>query len=360
MAVYAASSMLNPSTRVRWMWNADANPFSKSPPIEWRHYSDIENMIIEKAFISGKTHAILDDYHIDFKHKVQICNEDTHRQRPVKRVERYDNNAICREERFMSNPIIPSCPYGSLYGFISPFVKEVIKDLKLDRHQLPSKNSTIIPMIVEKAAAGIVEEGKLLGKQCEAEYLATILLEKKDAGSREVWRYCAHVYSLECFLYKKLNESMRLIGSKEHERYWRTKVRTLGPFCLLLWDNPFDDKLVSPGTILYRGVELSEDLVALLKHDLLCSPRPLRSFQAFTSCTRKCDVAEAFGNVLFVMTTRLAFTVNLKEFSAYPHEEEELLFPGVSFTIDRVEFDKYKNKHVFYLTLQQRHNSKLK
>jgi hypothetical protein len=54
----------------------------------------------------------------------------------------------------------------------------------------------------------------------------------------------------------------------------------------------------------------------------------------------------------------LACTAHLKPFSNFPQEEEELIFPGVCFTIDRVEFDKDKTKHLIYLTLKQRHKSK--
>jgi len=60
---------------------------------------------------------------------------------------------------------------------------------------------------------------------------------------------------------------MRLIGSEQHEQVWRSKIRTLGPFCLLLWDNPFNTQLTKPGTILYRGAKLSDDLIDLFKDD---------------------------------------------------------------------------------------------
>lgn len=69
-------------------------------------------------------------------------------------------------------------------------------------------------------------------------------------------------------------------------------------------------------------------------------------------------MAEQFGNVLFIMKTRLAFSVDLSELSEYHYEEEELLYPGVSFQINRMSFDKDKNKHLIYLNLQQRHDSK--
>jgi hypothetical protein len=350
----------NPSERVEWMWNAHTDPFLQSQPVDWRLYSDVENMIIEEAFTAGKSHAMLDDYHIDFEHNLQISNNDVKKQRPVKRMVCNRDDKRLREERFLPNPIAPNRPYGGLYGFISPFIKAVVKDLNLTTEQLPSKEKKVVPMVVKRAALGIIEEGKKLGKQREAEEMAKHLMEKKNAGMKEVWKCCAYLYSLESFLYKKLNEIMRLIGSEEHEQVWRDKVRTLGPFCLLLWDNPFNSKITKPGTILYRGSTLPDNLIASFKDDCSKYPKPWRSFQAFTSCTRNRSVAEQFknANVLFIMEVQIAFTVDLSPLSKYSHEEEELLFPGVSFTIDRVEYDENKNKHLIYLTLQQRHNSK--
>jgi hypothetical protein len=317
-------------------------------------------MIIEEAFATGKDHAMLDDYHIDFKHQVQISNNDINKQRPIKRLVCNRDEKRLREERFMPNPIAPNRPYSGRYGFISPFIKETVKDLNLTKEQLPSKNETIVPMIVEKAALGIIEEGKKFGKQCEAEKLAEKLREKKEAGMKEVWKCCAYLYTMESFLYKKLNETMRVIGSEEHEQVWRSKVRTFGPFCLLLWDNPFNSNITDPGKILYRGAQLSDDYIASFKDDSFKGSEVLRSFQAFTSCTRNRSVAEKFGNcnVLFIMQIQIAFTVDLCPLSEYSHEEEELVFPGVCFAIDRLEFDEHKSKHLIYLTLRQRHNSK--
>jgi hypothetical protein len=124
--------------------------------------------------------------------------------------------------------------HGGLFGFISPFIKAIVKDLGLTKDQLPSKNEAIVPMIVEKAALGITEEGKKIGKQSDAEKIAKTLLEQKQLGMKEVWKCCANLYTSNSFLYKILNEVMRLIGSEEHEQIWRSKVRTLGPFSLLL------------------------------------------------------------------------------------------------------------------------------
>lgn len=348
------------SKRVQWMWNASVNPFSNSDQTNWCPYSDVENIIIEAALASNTGHAMLDDYHIDIVNNRQISNHDDKEQRPIKRMVCDRNDKRLREARFISNPVAPDRPEDDLYGFIPLFIKEVVKDLNLTREQLPSKNETVVPMIVEKAALGIFEEGKQIGKQREAHEIAKWLMKKKTGGMEEVWKCCAYLYSLESFLYKILNQIMQLIGSKDQEEAWRSKVSTLGPFCLLLWDNPFDRKMATQGKILYRGAQLSDNFINAFKADCLKDPRPIHSFQPFISCTRNPNLIEHCANVnaLFIMELHVAFTADLSKISEYPHEEEELLFPGVSFTINKVEFDKKKNKQLIYLILQQRHSSK--
>jgi hypothetical protein len=346
-------------TRVQWMWKANIDPFSKSEPAEWKPYSDVENRIIEEAHQNGQNHAILDTYSIDFKHRIQILNNDSNKQRAIKREVVNRANQHLREERFTFTPMNPEQPFAGLYGWISPFVRGAAKELNITRKQLPSKDETQVPMIVEKAAIGIIKEGKKIGKQREAEQIAKELTERKHSGMKEVWKCCANLYSMESFLYKKLNETMRLIGSKEHEQEWRNNIPTLGPFCLLLWDNPFDEKATERGTILYRGANLSDQLISIFKEDCSKKDKTRRSFPAFTSCSRNRIKAEKFGNVLFIMTVKHAFTVDIAPFSEYPDEQEELLSPGVCFTVERVESNKHKNKHEIYLNLIQQYSRKL-
>ncbi|CAF1441074.1 unnamed protein product [Adineta ricciae] len=344
-----------PSTCVQWMWNSNKNPFAKSLIVEWIVYSDVENIIIEEAFASNKTHAMLDDYHIDFHCNLQILNTDGKKQRPVKRVIRDKDDYSAREDRFAFVPIDPKRPFTGTYGWISPFIKETVKFLNITPQQLPSKDNRIISVLVEMAAQGIVEEGKLLGKQIEGEKIAELLLKKKEADMHTVWERCAYIYSLTSFVYMKLNETMRLIGSAGHEHIWRSKIGTLGPFSLLLWDSPSNYNSVKPKTILYRGAQLTEETISFFKDDCLQSRRPNRSFPAFTSCSRNREVAEAYGNTLFIMEIQHAFTVDLQPFSQFPDEEEELLSPGVCFTVDFVESDERKNRHWIFLKLKQMH-----
>jgi hypothetical protein len=353
MAQVTSSSSDSP-TCVEWMWKSNGDPCTKSEPAEWRCYSDVENNIIEEAFKAKKPHAMLDDYHIDFKNNVQIANNDVNKQMPIKRMACKRDDKHLREEHFMINPFNPERPFNNQYGWVSLFIVEVKKDLRLKYHQMPSQDEKMVPMIVEKAALGIIEEGKKIGEQCKAELMARKLMERKEMGMKEVWKCCAHIYSMSSFLYGKLNETMRLIGSEEHEHIWRSKIRTFGPFCLLLWSNPFEKKPTERGKILYRGAQLSDDLIVAFK-DKPRNPTAHGSFQAFTSASRNRNVAEFYGNVLLIMRMNCAYTVDLNPLSDFQDEEEELIHPGVCFTVERVESDEANNKHVIYLNLTHRY-----
>jgi hypothetical protein len=353
----AVSQSNKSSSRIAWMWNANENPFDKSKPAEWKYYSDVENIIIEKAYAKKEPHAMFDNYHIDFKSNLQISNTDRNKQRPVKRMECNIDSTHLREDRFTFTPINPKQPFGGLYGWISPFIKEAAKDLHITKDNLPSKDKKTMSMVIDRAAAGIIEEAKLIGRKFEGEVLAEMLLKKKQAEMKEVWECCAYLYSLNCFLYKKLNEIMRLIGSKDQEHIWRNKIRTLGPFALLLWDNPSNYKPTPPGTELYRGAYLTDEAVSILEQDCLKEDKPMHSFPAFTSCSRVQTEAEKFGNVLFIMNVKHAFTVDIERFSEYPYEKEELLSPGVCFIVQSV-VKKPGNKYWIYVDLIQQHRRK--
>ncbi|CAF4767709.1 unnamed protein product, partial [Rotaria sp. Silwood2] len=119
-----------------------------------------------------------------------------------------------------------------------------------------------------------------------------MLREQKDNGIEQVWKRCAYIYSLESFLYKTLNTTMRLVGDKDHEHVWRSKVRTLGPFCLLLWDDPFNKKAKTNKT-LYRGANLNGEQIAKYE-EMAKDSNMYGSFQPFTSCSRNRKKAKKF------------------------------------------------------------------
>ena len=280
------------STRVQWMWKLNGDLLSESEQVQWKSYSDVENMIIEEAFQLLQDHVILDDCIVDLKNKIQIFNNNEETQHPVKRMICSTNDSRIRAERFACTPASSKPSFGGLYGWISPFIREAVKYLHITNEELPSKNEIVIPMVVDKAADGIIEEGKKIGKTREAEHMAKILREKKHARLKEVWECCTSLYTLESFLYKEINNTMRLIGDKGDEQNWRAKVPTWGPFCLLLWDNPSGYKIDKRGLILYRGANLTDKQISIYKEDCSNECKPVHSFQAFTSCSRSRTVAE--------------------------------------------------------------------
>ncbi|CAF4299616.1 unnamed protein product, partial [Rotaria sordida] len=185
MASYVPPTLNNSLKTVEWMWQSNPNPFSKSERATWSHYSDLENLIIEEAFQDKQTQAQLDDYFIDFKSNLQILNTDDHKQRPIKRVVRNREDKHLREARFMDLPVSSGRSFGGEYGWVCPFVIEVRRDLKLEPNDLPSNNPSLIPILVEKAAEGIIEEGTSIRKKCEAEKMAKMLRETKNSGMEE-------------------------------------------------------------------------------------------------------------------------------------------------------------------------------
>jgi len=279
---------------VEWMWQTVSNSSKSSGSIGWTKFSDIENHIIEDAYAAHKTEVILDDCRLNLKTRTHISNNNTGTKRSIKRVVLEQNQRPIREERYTFDPIAP--------------------------------------LIIELACYGIIYEGKLNERQHEAEWMATMLMTCKYKTIEEIWICCAYLYTMESFLYKRLNETMRAIGDNTHEQYWRSKVSTLGPFALLLWDDPLNIKPKTSKYSLYQ------------------------SFQAFTLSSRNRDRAEKFGNALFIMKVHYAFTADVQMISDYCEEEEELIFPGVCFTVEKVTYNKKKNKHLIYLKLKQRFN----
>ncbi|CAM4778356.1 unnamed protein product [Rotaria magnacalcarata] len=342
----------NSTQRIVWAWNSSSDPWSESAASQWTPYSDVESLIVEESFSDKKSIVILDGYYIDLESELQISTADINKQRPVRRIIQNNEERRYREERFLPDPIAPKSLTGREYESISPFIVEVRRVLNLKREQFPSSSDTSsIPIFVENAVAGIIAEGLSIGMPLEAKKLAEILLKKKNKGIEEIWACCAYLYSMESFLYKKLNTVMRQIGSDSHEQVWREKACTLGPFCLLLWDSPFDSTVETNKT-LYRAAKLTNEQIETYRN-LAENPDERRSFQAFTSCTRNRSIAESFPgtNVIFIIDLLSAFSIDLQPVSLYPEEEEELISPGVSFTVKSVTVDRGKNKFLISLKL---------
>ena len=210
--------------KVEWWWKSNSNPFSSTESPEWTRYSDVENEIIEDAYQKKEPHAMLDDVHIDFAHQIQISNSNFNNQRPIQRRTLAKTDQRLREARFMPDPIAPISSFHNLVGYRKIFIDSAMELLNI---KLLNRWDERKEEILQQAMEGLLYEGKLVGKQCEAKWIVERLNQVKSKTKTEIGECCVRLYTMESFLYKVLNQTMRLIGDPTHEQSWRSKVKTL-------------------------------------------------------------------------------------------------------------------------------------
>jgi hypothetical protein len=178
----AVSSTTSTLETIEWMWKSNPDPFDNKQKAEWKHYSDVESLIIEDAFAAEQSEAIIDGYIINLDTRMQTSSNDAYKQRPVKRSIRNRNEKRIRAARFLDLPVGPGQSSAGQYGWISPFIVEVRRELSLGDQKLPSKNPELIPDLVEQAAQGIIKEGTPIGKQEEAKKWLACYLRRRTAA----------------------------------------------------------------------------------------------------------------------------------------------------------------------------------
>jgi hypothetical protein len=202
--------------------------------------------------------------------------------------------------------------------------------------------------MVQKAAEGLIIEGKKLGKQRQGEWMAERLLKHKESTLKEIEECCIRLYCRESFLFTKLNEFMRLTADAQYEQIWKSKLPTFGPLALLLWNlnMHFGGKKMT----VYRGTNLSDDLIDQFRQINEDSGyRYIFIFPAFTSTSRNRERAEfCSGNVLFSIDISEADGYDVSPYSDFD-EEEQLLMPEFGFRIRWCDFDENKNKWLIHL-----------
>ncbi|CAF1212676.1 unnamed protein product, partial [Rotaria sp. Silwood1] len=156
------------SEQIQWMWKANENVFDLTQEAEWTMYTDVENQIIEQAYQKRMPEALLDQYHVNFEHLMQISNKDERQQRPVKRVAVDTSQQMLRKERFLAKPLTPSKPFSDSDQL--DFLLATQKHFNISSDW--DENEEEVRMLVDKAAEGILIEGKLLGKQRQGEWMA--------------------------------------------------------------------------------------------------------------------------------------------------------------------------------------------
>jgi hypothetical protein len=101
----AASAPSSSLEDIQWVWKSNPDSWSESQPEAWSHYSDLQNLIIEEAFVKKEPKATLDGCHIDFERNVQVFDDDESKTTPVRRLVRKREDKHSRETRFMDVPL---------------------------------------------------------------------------------------------------------------------------------------------------------------------------------------------------------------------------------------------------------------
>ncbi|CAF1074100.1 unnamed protein product [Didymodactylos carnosus] len=319
--------------RAQWYWNSSYDPWSTSGKEEWTKYSDIQSEIIEEAF-NGKSKtelAELDNYWINLKDSVQISKSDQNKQRPIQRVliKRNENEGLREQRFFLPHPLKPfnHNHRSNAYTFLSLWKKG---------KQLSNAE------IVEQAAVGIILEGKQLDEHRESQWIAEKLTAVKNKNRQEIYNCCIMLYTMECFLYKLINKALR-----ENDR---SKEKTLGPFCYILFRSWFLDAN-NYRQQLYRGVNTDENMVKSYNE----ATGETRCWDSFTSTSKSRKKAESFGNTLFTIDATNNTGIDIAPSSRYPDEEEVLLPPGTVFQIIKVKPAPETGKT--YIDLKLKHDT---
>ncbi len=299
--------------------------------------------------------ALLDDYHIDFIHFLEISNNDIRHRRSVRRAVNAREKLKPRKERFLLDFISATVacttnPGPWLAGIFCYSTMELLK-----YYEQLTEDSDDRQMVIERADEDLIVEGKKVSKQKEPEWMTRQLLDVKNETREAVWACCVRLFCKESSLYKKMNEAVRLV-EKTNEQYknlWRNKVNTFGLFALLLFD--LCDWKSSQPMVVYRSTNLADDFIEQYRRK--CADSYLVDkhicFQTFTSTSRNRAIAEFMdGNTLFVIHTGdgpIASYNSDESIHSDFDEEEELIPPDALFTVESCIFNTAKNKWEIHL-----------
>lgn len=327
------------SNKYQWLWKSNSDAWSSDSEAKWTTYSDIEMTIIEEAHRRGEDEVPLDVYIIDLKRLLQINKDDLTKQRPIKRIA--DVNLQCiREERFTLPNDEGSFSRRKSFEddgqYVSPkFIEEWAK--RNPRIRMGER--------IKKAAQGILDEGHLLGKFVESQWLANQLLEVEKKSWNIIAQRCIHIYTRESFLYKLLNKTLR-----DEDL---SKVDTLGPFCDLLWNTLTSEELKSKYQftgLVYRGATLTDEEIQAYKDSIRKTPK---EWLGFSSTSKARDLADMYsGNTLFIIKVpSQSQHLDISTLSNFPDEQEVLLGASTSFQTENVTCDEQTKKNYIHLRI---------
>lgn len=318
-------------TKVLWLWQSNLHPWSKTEEEEWSPYSDEEIQLLETTYKQEKLMVELEKYIIDLHVWTQISKQNPCKSRPIVRHVVQQNQQYLRRQRFCVAEVPSFIEYHSIGQLHFSF-------------EWWRNNACSYTAQVEKAAEGILVEGRKLGQIRQASIIAKALIDVKDKGWLEIAKCCIYQYTRETFLYKLINTTLR-------EMDW-SKVDTLGPFCHLLSTADSASPLVNTCRykgLVFRGMQLTRAQIASYRDAIGQGLKTWLNFSS-TSCNR--TAAERFGNTLLIIDLQSDYHgLHIASISYYPTEDEVLLRASQKFWVHDVQYDKTSRKHHIYIVI---------
>ena len=269
---------------------------------------------------------------------------------------RYDS-----EKSFLKTYDRPSC------GPIQ--VLQWLHTQKIKFEDLMKKRRTA-KTVLRYAIDGIKADGENIHKTSEAEEMCKALMIHLNSDltkTSDIGECCARLFTQDTFLFKRVNKVL-------HEKEL-AKHNHLAPYCALLsaylQKQCFNDgkyrisksrliyKAVSRAH-LYRGANLTKEMFEQYRKNI----GQRISWRAFSSTTKRQEVAEMFGNTLFTIDAAVLTAVSadyladIQHISKFPDEEEVLLTAGINLVIGVVNKRK-DGKYNILLYVSENYRNKI-
>ena len=290
----------------------------------WNRYSRDDQLALERAHRSDQSEIELSNGLVNFGYAMQYDETGN-----VYRLRRNElETETLRKGQQRNQDASPSNETLSS-------VTDLTLQLCLDR-SIPTDNTSIIN--------GILQEGQVQNKKTQAACLVMDLNNFDPDNTVLLGLRCIKLYTRDSFLPKTVNRALR--------RWDFTKVKTLGPFCKVLYQQ-FDQYRTNIDSVkVYRGAYLRWYDIYDYKNAI--GKERLR-WLGFTSASKILSIAETFcRNTLLIIRLKKVYNdgrvLDISKISQFPEECEILFRHGVEFTVDRYKFKKSIKRYTFFLT----------
>ena len=250
--------------------------------IDWDRFGDIDNELIADACKAKQNSVVLDEYTIDFNKKIGVANDGCIHDVECRMVDTVKRDEFGYKQRFTASEQTRIRSFDTFSHESRSLIWKWISQHNILTELQPEIRPEKYAWVLENAAKGILYEGLQLDKGKEAEFLANKLLEVRQSSIDEIHIRVVQIYTRQSFLYKLLNEQLRL-----HET---SKTDTLGPYAFLLWLSWHIPtfRCYAYRQRVYRSTNLNDDMINEYQRAIGKGPC---TWLGFTSTSKRREIA---------------------------------------------------------------------